>query len=226
MVVTTISAIFLAIEIAILITFVTLAIVRDTLISKSNILYFIPLFAMIFVLYLLGISDVNDEMTFLHVMDAISSSIKSFAFEINSDLVGSLLNSNVVFKAAFYLGILMASLTVLDSFLGLFKKGITNAIRVRKAIDSKCDFLLSIDEHSIEYAKHNNALVMCDSLSDSDKDMLYENKIAYLQKVFNEKTIKGLGLKKDTTRNFIDFSFNDDKFIGMPIISRYILQVA
>ena len=213
MIITIISCFCLTIEVILLSFYIFRSKNHNNVFSKANIVYFIPLFLIMSMLYILSLVTQKDDISIINIVGCFTSALKSFALEIKSDYVSSTMNSSVVFTIAFYLGFIMSSLTILDSFLGLFKVNITNYIRVKKAIRDNYDFVLSNNEDSKEYIKNNKAICFVEKLSPGEYNTFFENCIPFISKAFSKATLRKLNLKKNKNYYFLDFDYEESKYM-------------
>ena len=117
--VTIFSSIVLGVELVFVVLFLVLAGKRKRLISKNTVFWFLPVLLFLFFLYL--IAHIHKSGGFLAVgfLTSISAALKSFAFEINTGTLETVLNINVMFSIAFYFAYFLAALTVVGTFLSL-----------------------------------------------------------------------------------------------------------
>ena len=210
-----ISSIILAIEIIFIVLFLVLARKRKRLISKNTFFWFLPVLLFLFLLYITAYIEKNNSLGAIGIAASISAALKSFAFEINTTNLQSILNVNVIFTIAFYIAYLLAVLTVVATFLSLAKDYLLNLRKVSKKIKKTCDIVIGYNETSLHYLKQHpdqTVLWVNQSLSNDQKNFLYDNKIAFIKGdlVFDKFVKKGF--KLNVRYNFIAFESQENEY--------------
>jgi len=178
---------------------------RKVVISKQTLFLFFPIFIFLLSLYLTGHIYNNQAISLINLVEAVVASLKSFVFEIEKEYVGNLLNQNIWFKIAFYIAYIMSFITVISSGFAFIKNYVINMIRVHILKQEEVDIIIGFNEISLSYVKNNTHSILWISrgINESQKTLLYDQKIAFVVKSLTEDNVKNFLRKK--RMNFILF---------------------
>lgn len=206
-----ISLLCLIIEIVLVFVYVRISLKKSNFFSRSNILFFAPIFILVFILYLTAVAnDVGISMS--GIVACLAASVKASTFEVNKELISFTLNGSKLFSVSFYLTILMFGLTIIGSIISLFQRKLINFLRVYKALRNEYDVVLNYDENALNYAKYNSVWFVNDGLTPEQIEILFNLGIPYSRRPLNNKLFKVFRNKKAI--NFLDFAFDETKYLG------------
>lgn len=213
--VTIFSSIFLGVELAFVVLFFVLARKRKRLISKNTIFWFLPVLLFLFCLYLMAHIHKSGGFLVVGFLTSISAALKSFAFEINTGTLETVLNINVMFSIAFYFAYFLAALTVIGTFLSLTKDYLLNLIALSQKIKKTCDIVIGYNESSLHYINQNpNQTILWanEALSSDQKKFLYDNDITFISGALDSESFIKKGFKLNVRYNFITFESQESDY--------------
>lgn len=165
-------------------------------IDKKNLIYFVPLVIVLFVLHLYAYINSGEEITVFSVFQCILYSIECFALKVDSTLMIPLVKNNIIFALDIYIAVILAGLTTFSSLLGLFKIGLFNGFNCfKKSLKPNLEIVTGDFLKATRYAKTSkNAILWIDSkkekLSKEDKIKLFASKIPFIYRPLDGKRIK------------------------------------
>jgi len=198
--------------------FITIIIIKScrnkVIISKQNAIWFLPIFVFLYVLYLLCYLESTDEYSVVIIINHIVYTLKTFAFEINTNFLNALFNKNILFTVTFSIAYLMAIFTTISTAFGFVKNYIRNKYRINRLRTKGCDIVIGYNEAAHIYLnKHKDKTIVWlnnDVNPNLIKD-LNNSKIAYIISEINESNLIGF-LKKKVRYNFIAFNYEQEQY--------------
>lgn len=183
------------------------------IISKSTIFWFVPVFLFLFTLnFVVWISSLS-KISITMVSNSLIAAIKSFAFEIDMDIIGHNLENNVLFAIAYYISYALAVFTTLGSAFVLIKEYVFNIFRVWLTKRKETDILVGYSKTSMEYALENKGKCIIwvnNPISSDEKRIIQQEKIPYIKM---NLSIKSIGkLSKIVRYNFILFEGQENQY--------------
>ncbi|WP_162146942.1 hypothetical protein [Acholeplasma granularum] len=212
--------IILMIEIILMLSVYVISKHTQTLLSKNTFINIIPVTFIMFFLYILAITNNQNDFKIIYIIQSLVASIKTFAFEVNSDYVLNLLEENRLYAITFYIGYILAILTIIGSTLGIIKSSIKNQIKVFMLQRKDVDVILGVSNTSLEYAKNNlkqSIILLTDNESYEQIPFLRQTGIAYIKSNLLPKVILKK-LNRKVRYNLISFETNEtnyQKFINL-----------
>lgn len=165
---TIISIVCLCLEVLLIGFLGYLAFTGKAVVDKKNLLYLIPVFAVIYTLYLTATLYNGGGVSFYTVFLLIHQTLSMVSMELNEELVGTLSGDNPWFFAATIGACILSLLTVVLSVCALFGVVIGNEIKKRKNFISGGDIVVGVSPSSLEYLEtHENAVLWVEKI---DKD--------------------------------------------------------
>jgi hypothetical protein len=176
--------------------------------SKNTFLFFVPMFIIMFVLYLVGTFYKQGELFLYSYFECIGAALKSFVLEIKTEYVLKFLKESPLFSVTFYLAFCISGLTTIGSIISLFKRTIVNAFRVIKRLFNGCDIVLGVGNNSSLYLRNNkNCIVWLDEkTSKEESSILFSSCIPYIKMPFSIKSFRLLAFRKNKTYHLIKFN--------------------
>lgn len=187
---------------------------KNNLIDKNTFLNIFPVSIILFLLYFLANTYNQDKFKFIFISNSLVSTVKTFAFEINSLNAIYLLDNNIWFAIAFYIAYALALLTILGATLGFIKEYLFNLFRRHIVKQKSSDIVIGVSETAIDYArKHRKMSIIW--IIDADKedsiDRLKQEKIAYIKEPFTAQNILKR-FRNNVRYNFISFEAETSKY--------------
>lgn len=186
----------------ILIILITIALVFGVLkshfVSKTNAIYFIPLLCINVVLYSMGLIYSKNSYDIISFFDCLVCGIKSFAFEIKTEYLSSLMKDNKVFNIDIIMATILSGLTMISTLIDFIKEALSNYFSVfYRVFFKKIDIVIGSEEEGYIFAKNNNKTIYLFETDDFEKENVKQQKkkfyganIAYLQCKSLSKTLK------------------------------------
>ncbi len=191
MVYTVISLIVLAVELVFIGIYVSDAFKKRKFIDGDNILYFVPLTFILFVLYVVGAiynaSAENIQLTILDFTGMAKAALAATVFDVDGAYTALLIQDNICFLMAFILALILSVACVYTSVISLVFNYFANAFKVGAAIKSGCDVLIGENEYNEIYIKNskNTVLIITDTEKPEKKDSYYANGIPFIAEKFD-----------------------------------------
>lgn len=200
---------------------------RGEVISKRAFWYAIPVFILVYALYVIGYSYTGEEMYITVFLKFASAALQTFVFDIELSFVKDLALDNGVYLAAMTIGFLFAGATLVASLISLFGASIMNVFRVKKAIKGNAEFVLGDSEDALSYARRNGAVVVALTSGDRARQIM-SGHIGLIRTWFSPRPNRGLSawlsrrLVKGRMYHFI--AFRDNRFVYSDLISDFIAE--
>ncbi len=162
--------VFLAVS-AVLIGFIIYTVARSArrekvFISKKNLVYLVPSFALIYALYLTAAAFAGEKLDFFYCLQLIDDTLDLFVFKPRTGLISPLVNAYPVFYADFVIAALLGSGTAVLSICSFFSRRIRNAFVKVSLMRKGCDIVLGDSESAVSYAGHNkNCVMLCGNIT-------------------------------------------------------------
>ncbi len=188
---TVISIILLCCEVAVIAVSVALSIHFRKIFSKKALWYFLPVFAIVYAVYMTGYIYSDEIWSVSVVFKLIATSLSAFVFGIDLDYISDLAVANSVYNAAAVVAFVLAGVTLVISAIALFGRKMINAHHVRKAIKNGKEFVIGFDDAAREYAKINKAIVIA-KLKDDEFDYCYAINIPVINRNFDSDNVAHL----------------------------------
>lgn len=191
-------------------------------ISKSNAVFFLPLFILTTTLYSLGFYYSKGKYDSISLFECMFEASKAFSFSIKRDYIATLAENNILFEISIITATVLSSYTSLSTILGFAKGSITNFIKLNiRFLSKNTDFVLGCNKNSIEFAKRNKNVIVLIDKSDKNynpalKHELFQKNIVFVKKSYNpDKISKMLRFKKGKI-HFFQFD-NQPEFFNKTI---------
>lgn len=215
----TISVIVIIIEALLIVTYLIYGFKTKTIIDKKNLIYTLPVFLVMFVLYIVGAVYTKNEFTFSDISEAAVSSIEAFAFKFNKEFIESALNDSISYKISIYSGTIICGYTLISAFSGLFKIRIYNWIASYIHIKFRDgEIVIGNSPNALIYAENNKktCVLLLDSSTINDKriintEELYKKGVVFLVAKVDSKKINSLIRKYKKDIDFVVFGLDSKK---------------
>ncbi len=238
---TTLSIILLCLEVCLIGFFVFKTIKNKKAFSQKTPWYAVPVFILVYCLYVMGYIYSGKELTFFVILKMIPTTLEAFVFKVDVDIVTGLSRINDWYFLAAIIATLLAGATLVASIVGLCGAKLSNFRRATQAIKQGKEFVLGDSEYALSYAKKNDAIVITFSGKDSVKKLI-EQKHTVLAGNFskgNKLLKRRLCGGKSCTHRFVDklfklkkgedkmyhfIAFADNEFPHTQIINWFLTQ--
>ena len=157
---TALSIFFLCVEIGLIAIFGYLVVKKKAVVDKNSLVYLLPVFLLVYALYLTATVYQGIELTFYTFFLLIHETLSMVSMELNDALVLPLSNANPWFHAATIGACVLSFLTVVFSVFALFGATISNGIKKRSRFKTGCDIVIGASKSSFEYLKNNPNAVL------------------------------------------------------------------
>lgn len=196
---------------------------KKKVLNKSNIFYFLPLFVLIYIIYIIPL--IYTQATPDMFISRISASLKSFVFEISWNETLTLFAKEFpLYITTFYICYSFCAYATISTFVAFIEQSLTNRIRLVKTINNDTDIIFNYSSKTITYLKNSKNLSKSNViiwLSPENKTLLrkvYEQGYAYICKDFNEKNINKF-FSKHHRYNFINFKEDKNKISNIKLLT-------
>ncbi len=211
----TVGIIILIIEFLLIGIFIYMSNKNKDVFSKSNFVYFISVLIVNIIVYLVGQIYVNNRFDFFMLTDSIKFAFQAFAFSTNKELVEVAISNSIIYAFSYYVAILLSGLTLVSTILAFIKMTLVNSSLTIKKKKSGADIVYGYSKNAIKYAKANpNTIIWVDpneqELSKDDKNQLFSDRIAYINKPLTPKNINNYLMKNIETYHVIIFNNERD----------------
>ena len=212
---TTLSIVLLCLEVCLIGFFVFKTIKNRKAFSKKTPWYAIPVFILVYCLYIIGYIYTGKELTFFVILKMIPTTLEAFVFKVDVGIVTDLSQINNWYFAAAIIATLLAGATLVASIVGLWGAKISNSCRIARAIKQGKELVLGDTEEALSYAKKNDAIVVTFGGNDRVKKLI-EKKYTVLASNFsngNKSLKRRFGGGKNCIHQFLDklFKLNKDE---------------
>lgn len=162
----------ISVAIILAIIFTTVRTIRnrgELVISKKNLIYFVPTFLLIYFLHLSAWVYNGEELGFFQFFGLFGSVLEVVAkFKVDTDLVMPICTEYPVFYAAFVLAYVAGGATVILSIASFFSPRIRNYVSGGRALHRGCDIVLGDCADALRFVKSNkNCLLLVPDVSRS-----------------------------------------------------------
>lgn len=157
---TALGILFLAVGLGLIGLLAYMIFARKATIDKGSLIYAIPVFLLVYSMYIVGMVHSKAEIAFHSLFSLIGKSLRIFAMDLNYDLLRSVSEEYPVFYAATVVICILSFVTVAFGVAAVFGKRISNRRRKAKILASNGDVVIGYSNDSIEYLKHNKNTVM------------------------------------------------------------------
>ena len=203
---TTLSIALLCFEACLIGFFVFKTIKNKKAFTQKTPWYAVPVFLLVYSLYMMGYIYSGKELTFFAILKMIPTTLEAFVFKVDAGIVMELSQINSWYFAAAIIATLLAGATLVASIIGLWGTKISNRCRINRAIKQGKELILGDCEEALSYAKKNGAIVITFNGSDSVKKLI-EQKYTVLVGNFSKEN-KALKRKLDGGKSGIHTFFN------------------
>jgi len=202
------SIFLLCLEVAVFLFFIIRNHIRKKQFSKDNLWYIVPVFIIVFCLYLMGIiytsKSTNETITAFDILDLLSDTIETFAGAVPTDKIKSLANSCGWYYAAAVIGAILACATTIISIISLLKARVSNYFKLKRIFNNGGVFVYGCSSSSKKYAKENNAVLLVEPKY--KKELLSEGLTICVLRKEQKNSKLTHNFKKDKMYDFIIFS--------------------
>lgn len=140
MVYTILSCFAIAFELAIIATFIIAKTKGKQIISLESAIYVVPTFLIMYGLNCMGIIHdclaAGESPTFFVFVEAISVSYELFTASVDTAFVDALINTNVVFSIAYFIGFILSLLTFITVLIAAIAFIFRNASKQKRLLSS------------------------------------------------------------------------------------------
>lgn len=238
---TILSITLLCLEVCLMGFFVFKTIKNKKAFSQKTPWYAVPVFLLVYFLYMMGYIYSGKEVTFFVVLRMIPSALEAFLFKVDVGTVTELSKINPWYFATTIIATLLAGATLVASIVGLWGAKISNRCRVKRAIKQGKEFVLGDSECALSYAKKNGAIVVTFSGSESVKKLIEQKYTVLVGKSSkeNKTLIRKFDGRKTCIHRFFDklfklskgeekmyhfIAFSDNDFSKTQIIDWFLTQ--
>ena len=202
----------------IVLTLVRSAKTGGDLISKKNLVYFIPSFLLIYFLYLTAAAYNGDSIDFFYGFSIVNVTLDTLKFKPTRDLILPVCQAYPVFYVDFILAIILAEGTFILSIASFFSQRIRNYFSVKRRIRNGCDIVAGDSEDGVKYAKNNqNCVIWVSDVERRRLGDLFKLGIPVIDSPFEaEKVLRKI---KDSEHNII--VFRDENYSYTKIIQAF-----
>lgn len=211
------SIIFLILLIVFFIAVAVVGMLTRTLISKKTFFFAVPIFLIVWGLYILGYRYSRGFFDFTALLECFSASLKAFTFEIKRDYVAALIADDPIYKIDIYSAVVLSGTTLISSGLGFCKMFLVNVCRrLSRSLFRSPDIVVGFNDHALEYCRKNRGSILwidpkVTKVTDAERRKLYYDGIAYFLLPFCGKNVKkAIAFTKETI-NFICFQENGER---------------
>ncbi len=179
-------------------------------INKHLLWVYIPVFIVGFILHLYVNTKTQDFKIHINILRAFFSSVKMFAFSIDSIIFTNVILDNLLYSIALTLLYLTASFSTALLIVILVHNYIRNQIRIKKVIKKKHYIVIGDNEYAFMFVnKMNNESVLITEDDSLFKELISKN-INVTKGKINEKTLLKAGILKSES-DIIIIEGNDIK---------------
>lgn len=189
------SIIFLiaALAIAAFLTF-TMAravIVDKELITQKNLIYLVPAFTLVYLLYLTAAIYNGESIDFFYCVNLASYALSAFTFELQLSLIGPLTAAYPLFCVDFVLAVIISAATFILGVCSFFSQRIRNFFSLRARLAKRCDIVVGDSPSALLYAKNNrNSVVWATDISRSRYADLLKDGYTVVRAPFEAKAFR------------------------------------
>ncbi len=167
---TALSILLLCLEVGIIAVWILdyLVFRKRTLLDKKSLIYSIPVFLIIYAIYLMATFYNGTKIEFYTLFLLIHETLSMVGMELNIDIVAPLIEENLCFHIATIGACILSLATVIFSVLVLFGTRVFNAIKKRKIFIAGGDIVIGTSPSALAYLKaHKNALLWVEEMERS-----------------------------------------------------------
>ena len=207
MIYTIISAIIIVILLTLITLFIKKILRKNSSNLEGNYFYLIISILMLLIVYFTGITYNNNSNFAETLASAVTSTGKTFTFEIRLEYVISLCKNNPLYAVSYILSMLFVYFAEFDAIFFLLKFSLGNKRRVNKALKTSCDILIGNNIYNNNYVTSgSNVIVFLDNVyTKEDISRLYDEKVPYIKGTFSLKHLKNINFREKVNYNFISF---------------------
>lgn len=206
---TILSIVLLCLEACLIGFFVFKTIKNKKAFSKKTPWYAVPVFILVYCLYMIGYIYSGNELTFFVILKMLSTTLEAFVFKVDVGIVTELSQINDWYFVATIIAMLLAGATLVASIVGLWGAKLSNSRRIIRAIKQGKEFVLGDSEYALSYAKKNDAIVLTFSGNDSVKKLIEQKHTVLVGNFSKENKLlkRRLGGGKSCKHRFVDKLF-------------------
>lgn len=202
----------------IILTFVHSAKKGGNLISKINLVYFVPSFLLIYFLYLAGSAYVGEDLEFFNIFSIVNVTLDTLKFKPTKDFILPICKAFPIYYVDFVLAIILAEGTFILSIASFFSQKIRNHLSVKRCIGGGCDIVAGYSADALKYAENNQNCVMWVSGVDRQRmSELFKLGIPVVDSPFEAERV--LRKIKSTEHNII--VFRDENYSYTKVIEAF-----
>ncbi len=185
----------IALGVFLLLVLVVCLVSRQT-ISEATVIYCGLLFLIIFAIYSTGYAYKNNEYSWTACVECLHASIKSFGFEMKTDIVKDLMAVDKVYSISVVLSIFFSGVTLVIGIIELATAAILNKIcSLFKMVGLEREIVLGYTPEAVNYCKNNKkAILWIDSniskITKDERKKLFRSGVLYIYKPFTTKQLR------------------------------------
>ncbi|MBQ2740948.1 MAG: hypothetical protein IJF39_04960 [Clostridia bacterium] len=146
---------------------------KKAVVDKNSLVYLVPVFLLIYSLYLTATIYQGTSLTFYTLFKLIHETLSMIAMDLNDEILLPLSEAEPWFYAATIGACILSVLTFIFSVFALFGSTIANAIRKHKRFLSGGDIVIGTSASALEYLKkHPTAVLWVESIDKQDYSSL------------------------------------------------------
>ncbi len=157
---TTLGIVFLVVGLGLIGLLLYMVFARKGIIQKKSLIYTVPVFFLVYFMYLTGVIHSGEKITFYLLFSLINKTLGIFGMNLDYSLLRSVAEAYPIFNAAVFVACVLSLITVVFGVLVIFWKRISNAFRKTKIFAQNGDVLIGYSKDSIEYLDHNENTVL------------------------------------------------------------------
>lgn len=188
-------------------------------ISKSTVIWFLPVYIFNLVLYTFGFKAGTSDADNITILNSAAAALRLFAFEIRFDHLKGVINVDVLFSIAFYTSYVLSVFTIVGTAIILTKNFIRNFFQVNKTLKNSADIVIGFNSSAIEYYNNNpkeTVIWISSQAKKAEIEYLYDNKIPFIKADVKAKNISKYLTKKfgkdEKKYNFIAFDYEKNNY--------------
>lgn len=187
------------------------------ILSKKNLVYLAPSFALVYALYLTASFYSGENVGFFYCVALVADTLDLFVFKAKVELILPIASSYPIFYADFALAVFVCAATAILSACSFFRRWIRNFLSVKRLLRRGCDVVIGDSPDAMKYLRHNpDSLLWGTEIGRERYAELLKEGVAVLRAPFTAKAMASR-LKKRTYHIvvFRDGAFSNTRSIGI-----------
>lgn len=188
----------------------------EEIISKKNLIYIVPLYCIVYLLYVLASVYSREEMDFFHFFTLLYYTAESvIKFKLQTGLIMPLCDAVPIIKADLIIACILCFFAVTLGVLSLFSQRIRNFVSVRVRLYKGCDIVPGDSKSALRYIKnYKNCILLGTDITRQRYNELVKDGITVLRMPFAaQPLLKKLGRRKHNIIVFRDGNYSYTKII-------------